>query len=77
MVPLAGPTTVRVRGLRRNESAVVSARVGSTWRFVGRIRATRAGVAMLPPISVDKAKMVIPVRVRGDRLVRFVRLRAS
>ena len=77
VVPLAGPTTVRVRGLRRNERAVVSARVGGTWRFVGRIRATRAGVAMLPPISVDKAKMVIPVRVRGDRLARFVRLRAS
>jgi len=76
-VPLGGITVVRVRGLKRNESSGVDVKIGSGWRFVGRVKAARNGLLAMPPVAVNQRGQVVQVRLRGDGATRYVKLRAS
>lgn len=76
-VPLGGITVVRVRGLKRNESTGIDVKVGSSWRFIGRVKAARNGRLAMPPVAVNQRQQVVQVRLRGDRETRYVKLRAS
>lgn len=76
-VPLGGITVVRVRGLKRNESTGVDVKIGSGWRFVGRVKAARNGLLAMPPVAVNQRGQVVQVRLRGDGATRYVKLRAS
>lgn len=76
-VPLGGITVVRSRGLTHNASVEVDVQIGSAWRFVGRVKADRNGVLAMPPLAIGQQKQVVEVRLRGDRVTRYVKLRAS
>ena len=76
-VPLGGITVVRVRGLKRNESAGIDVKVGSDWRFVGRVKAARNGLLAMPPLRVTQRQQVVLVRLRGADTTRYAKIRAS
>ena len=76
-VPLGGTTVVRVRGLHRNSSTGVDLKIGSRWRFVGRVTSASNGVLSLPPIAINRRGKVIAVRLRAGGATRYAKVRAS
>ena len=75
-VPLGGTTVVRVRGLHRNSSTGVDLKIGSRWRFVGRVTSASNGVLSLPPIAINQRGKAIAVRLRAAGATRYAKVRA-
>ena len=76
-VPLGGTTVVRVRGIKRDTSTGVDVKVGSTWRFVGRVKSASNVMLSLPPIAINQRGQVIAVRLREAGATRYAKVRAS